>query len=130
MMPAENIYDLFITNRERKIIQEERSITARAAERIIRDYTWSASPRSHAQLWKQNTKFSFIVNYLASQKKFEVGFSDKASRFKLPLPYVGATYGLLDDIDELIEPLYLFYAGEFEKLEQFLAKYRPEQKGD
>jgi hypothetical protein len=130
MMPAENIYDLLITDRERKIIQEERSITARAAERIIRDYPWSASPRSHAQLWKQNTKFSFIVNYLASLKKFEVGFSDKASRFKLPLPYVGATYGLLDDIDELIEPLYLFYAGEFEKLEQFLAKYRPEQKGD
>jgi hypothetical protein len=130
MMPAENIYDLFITDQERKIILEERSITAHAAEKIIRDYPWSASPRSHAQLWKQNSKFSFIVNYVAPLKKFEVGFSDRASRFKLPLPYVGATYGLLDTVDQLIEPLYLFYAGDFEKLEQFLAKYRPEQKGD
>jgi len=130
MMPAENIYDLFITDQERKIIMEERSITARAAEKIIRDYSWSASPRSHAQLWKQNSKFSFIVNYVASLKKFEVGFSDRASRFKLPLPYVGATYGLLDAVDQLIEPLYLFYAGDFEKLEQFLEKHRPEQKGD
>jgi len=63
-------------------------------------------------------------------KKFQVGFSDKASRFKLPLPYVGATYGLFNEIDEVVEPLHLFYGGEFEKLEKFLAKYRPEQKGD
>jgi len=124
MMPAENIYDLFITDGERNIILEERAITARKTESIIRDYPWSASPRSHAQLWKQNSKFSFIVNYVASLKKYEVGFSDRASRF------VGATYGLLDTVDQLIEPLYLFYQGDFEKLEQFLAKHRPEQKGD
>ena len=49
-------------------------------------------------------------------KKFQVGFSDKASRFKLPLPYVGATYGLLNEIDKVVEPLHLFYGGEFEKL--------------
>jgi hypothetical protein len=67
---------------------------------------------------------------MAPLKKFYVGFSDKASHFKLPLPYVGATYGLLNNMDEIIESLYLFFAGEFDKLEQFLAKYRPEQKGD
>jgi hypothetical protein len=67
---------------------------------------------------------------MAATNNFFVGFSDKASHFKLPLPYVGATYGLLNNMDEIIESLYLFFAGEFEKLEQFLAKYRPEQKGD
>ena len=129
-MPTENIYDLYITDQEGRIILEERSILVRTAERIIREYPWRDSPRSHAQLWKHNTKFSFSIHYMGPTKKFQVGFSDKASRFKLPLPYVGATYGLLNEIDEVVEPLYLFYAGEFEKLEQFLAKYRPEQKGD
>ena len=129
-MPTENIYDLYITDQEGKNILEERSIPVRTAERIIREYPWSDSPRSHAQLWKYNTKFSFSIHYVESIKKFQVGYSDKASHFKLPLPYVGATYGLLNEIDEVVEPLYLFYAGEFEKLEQFLAKYQPEQKGD
>jgi hypothetical protein len=67
---------------------------------------------------------------MAPVKKFYVGFSDKASHFKLPLPYVGATYGLLNNVDKSIEALHLFFAGDFEKLEQFLAKYRPGQKGD
>ena len=129
-MPAENIYDFFITGQQRNILLEERSITVQTAERIIRDYPWDASPHSHAQLWAHNTKFSFSIHYMESIKKFEVGFSDKTSRFKLPLPYVGATYGILNDIDEVIEPLHLFFESEFDKLEQFLAKYRPEQKGD
>jgi len=33
-------------------------------------------------------------------------------------------------MDEVIEPLRLFFGGEFDKLEQFLEKHRPEQKGD
>jgi hypothetical protein len=67
---------------------------------------------------------------MAPVKKFYVGFSDKASHFKLPLPYVGATYGLLNNMDKVSKTLNLFFAGEFEKLGKFLAKYRPEQKGD
>jgi hypothetical protein len=51
-------------------------------------------------------------------------------RIKLPLPYVGASYGLLNDIDDVIDSLYLFFEGDFEKLEQFLEKHRPEQKRD
>jgi len=129
-MPTENIYDLYITDQERKIILEERSIAVHTAERIIRDYPWRVSLQSNAQFWQHNTKFSLSIHYIESTKKFQVGFSDKTSRFKLPLPYVGAIYGQLNEIDEVIEPLYLFFGGEFEKLEQFLAKYRPEQKGD
>ena len=129
-MPTENIYDLYITDQQRNIILEERSIAVHTAERIIRDYPWRDSLQSHAQFWQHNTKFSFSIHYMESIKKFQVGFSDKASRFKLPLPYVGATYGHLNEIDEVIEPLHLFFGGEFEKLKQFLAKYRPEQKGD
>ena len=129
-MPAENIYDLYITDEKRNIILEQRAITVHMAEKIIRDYPWRDSPRSHAQVWKYNTKFSFSLHYMESVKKFRVGFSDKASQLKMPLPYVGAAYGLLNDIDAVVEPLHLFYGGEFEKLKQFLAKYRPEQKGD
>ena len=129
-MPTENNYDLYITDQEGRIILEERSIPVSTVERIIREYPWSDSPRSHAQLWKHNTKFSFSIHYLESIKKFQVGFSDKTSRFKLPLPYVGAIYGHLNEIDDVIEPLHIFFGGQFEKLEQFLAKYRPEQKGD
>ena len=129
-MPTENIYDLYITDQQRNIILEERSIAVDTAERIIRDYPWRDSLQSNAQFWQHNTKFSFSIHYVGSIKKFQVGFSDKASLFKLPLPYVGATYGLLSEIDEVVEPLHLFYGGEFEKLEQFLAKYRPKQKGD
>ena len=129
-MPTENIYDLYITDRQRNIILEERSIAVHTAERIIREYPWRDSLQSNAQFWKRNTKFSFSIHYVESIKKFQVGFSDKTSRFKLPLPYVGAIYGHLNEIDEVIEPLHLFFGGEFEKLEQFLAKYRPEQKGD
>lgn len=129
-MTTEDIYDLYITNQERKIVLEERSIDAHTAERIIRDYSWRDSPHSHAQFWKHNTKFSFSIYYMESTKKFHVGFSDKTSRFKLPLPYVGATYGLFNEITQVIESLNLFFGGDFEKLVQFLAKYRPEQKGD
>lgn len=129
-MPTENIYDLYITDQERNIILAERSIAVHTAERIIRDYPWRDSLQSHAQFWKHNTKFSFSIHYIESTKKFQVGFSDKTSRFKLPLPYVGAIYGHFNEIDEVIEPLHLFFGGEFEKLEQFLAKHRPEQKGD
>jgi len=129
-MPAENIYDLYITDQERNIILTERSIAVHTAERILRDYPWRDSLQSHAQFWKHNTKFSLSIHYIESTKRFQVGFSDKTSRFKLPLPHVGATYGILSAIDEVIEPLHLFFGGEFEKLEQFLAKYRPEQKGD
>jgi len=67
---------------------------------------------------------------MESTKKFQVGFSDKASRFKLPLPYVGATYGLFSEIDPVVKSLHLFLSEEFEQLAQFLAKFRPEQKGD
>jgi len=127
-MPAQNYYDLFITDQNRKIILEERSIKVDTAERIIRDYPWRDSLQSNAQFWKHNTKFSFSIHYLESIKKFQVGFSDKTSRFKLPLPYVGAIYGHLNEIDEVIESLHLFFEGKFEKLEQFLATYRPEQR--
>ena len=130
MMPANNYYDLYITDQKRNIILEERSVTVDTAERIIRDYPWSDSLPSHAQFWKHNTKFSFTIHYVESMKKFEVGFSDKASSFKLPLPHVGAIYGFLNHIDEVIEPLHLFFGGEFEKLKQFLETYRFEQKGD
>ena len=129
-MPAENIYDVYITDQERNIILEERSIDVLSAERIIREYPWRDRPQSYAQFWKHNTKFSFSIYYIASTKKFQVGFSEKVSKFKLPLPYVGANYGLLNEIDEVIEPLQLFFKGAFEKLKQFLTKYRPEQKGD
>jgi hypothetical protein len=33
-------------------------------------------------------------------------------------------------MDKTIEALYLFFEDDFEKLEQFLAKCRTEQKGD
>lgn len=126
-MPAENIYDLYITDQKRNILLEERSIPVRVAEKIIRNYPWRNGLQSYAQLWKYNTKFSFSVHYMATIKTFYVGFSDKASHFKLPLPYVGATYGLLNNLDETVKALYLFFENEFEKLEQFLTKNRPEQ---
>ena len=129
-MPSENIYDLYITDQERNFILEERSIAVHTAERIIRDYPWRDSLQSNAQFWQHNTKFSFSIHYIESIKKFQVGFSDKTSRFKLPLPHVGSIYGHFNEIDEVIEPLHLFFEGEFEKLEKFLAKYRLEQKGD
>jgi hypothetical protein len=129
-MSSENIYDLYITDKDRNILLEERSIDVNTAEKIIRAYPWNDRLPSYAQLWKYNTKFSFSIHYMAATNNFFVGFSDKASHFKLPLPYVGATYGLLNNMDEIIESLYLFFAGEFEKLGKFLAKYRPEQKGD
>ena len=129
-MPTENFYDLYITDQERNIILEEKSINAHTAERIIRDYPWRDRPQSHAQFWKPDPKFSLSIHFMESTKKFQVGFSDKASRFKLPLPYVGATYGLLSEIDQVIESLHLFLGEAFKKLEQFLAKFRPEQKGD
>jgi len=129
-MPTKNIYDLYITDQDRKIILEERSIAVQTAERIIRDYPWRDSLQSNAQFWNHNTNFSFSIHYIESLKKFQVGFSNKTSRFKLPLPYVGAIYGHFNEIDEVIEPLHLFFGGEFEKLEQFLATYRLEQKGD
>jgi len=129
-MPTANIYNLYITDKDRNITREERSVTANTAEKIIREYPWRDQLQSHIQLWKDNTKFSFSIHYLEDIKKFRVGFSDKVSRFKLPLPYVGASYGLFDDIEDVIRSLYLFFDGEIEKLEQLLAKYRPEQKGD
>ena len=36
----------------------------------------------------------------------------------MPLPHVGAIYGLSNEIDEVIEPLHLFFGGESEELEQ------------
>jgi hypothetical protein len=129
-MPAENIYDLYITDGDRNIILQERSVAVSTAEKIIREYPWRSELQSHVQLWKQQTKLSFSIHYMEAIKKFCVGFSDKVSLFKLPLPYVGASYGLFDDMDDVIASLYLFLEGEFEKLEKFLAKYRPEQKGD
>jgi hypothetical protein len=129
-MSSENIYDLYITDKDRNILLEERSIDVNTAEKVIRDYPWRNGLQSYAQLWKYNTKFSFSIHYMAAIKKFYVGFSDKASHFKLPLPYVGATYGLLNNMDKVSKTLNLFFAGEFEKLGKFLAKYRPEQKGD
>ena len=129
-MPTKDFYDLYITDQERKIIIEERSIDVHTAERIIRDYPWLNNLQSHAQCWKSDTKFSFSIYYMQSTKKFQVGFSDQASRFKLALPYVGASYGLLNEVDEVIESLNLFFNGEFEKLKEFLAKYPPKQKGD
>jgi hypothetical protein len=129
-MPSENIYDLYITDKDRNILQEERSIDIHAAEKIIRDYPWRNGLQSYAQIWKYNTTFSFSIHYMAPIKKFYVGFSDKASHFKMPLPYVGATYALLNNMDKTIKALSLFFQDEFKKLEQFLAKYRPEQKSD
>jgi hypothetical protein len=129
-MRAENIYDLYITDQERNIILEEGSITVHEAEKIVRDYPWRNGQQSYAQIWKYNTKFSFSIHYMAAIKNFCVGFSDKASHFKLPLPYVGANYGLFNNMDGITKALHLFFEDEFEKLEQFLAKYRPEQKGD
>ncbi|MEJ2728829.1 MAG: hypothetical protein P8185_10020 [Deltaproteobacteria bacterium] len=129
-MPAENIHNLYITDQKRNIILEESAITARAAEKIIQDYPWRNGLQSYAQIWKYDTKFSFSIHYMAPIKKFYVGFSDKASHFKLPLPYVGATYALLNNMDKTIKALHLFFKDDFEKLEQFLAKHRPELKGD
>ena len=129
-MPFENSYDLYITDADRNVILEENSVAVNTAEKIIRDYPWRDGLLSYAQLWKSNTKFSFSIHYMALTKKFYVGFSDKASHFKLPLPYVGATYGLLNNMDETIKALYLFFEGEFEKLEKLLAEFRPEQEGD
>jgi hypothetical protein len=129
-MPTENNYDFYITDKARNILLEERSITVHAAEKIIRDYPWRNGLQSYAQVWKYNTKFSLSIHYMAAIRRFYVGFSDKASHFKLPLPYVGASYGLLNDIDDIIELLYLFFEDEFEKLQKVLATHRPEQKGD
>jgi hypothetical protein len=129
-MPAENNHHLYITDQKRNIILEESAITARAAEKIIQDYPWRNGLQSYAQIWKYDTKFSFSIHYMAPIKKFYVGFSDKASHFKLPLPYVGATYALLNNMDKIIKALHLFFKDDFEKLEQFLAKHRPELKGD
>ena len=131
-MPAEkeNLYDLYITDQDRAVLLEERSIDVRTAERIVREYPWGKSQQAHGQFWQPGTKYSLTLHLEKSPDTFQVGFSDKASRFKLPLPYVGATYGLLNGIDQVIEPIHLFFNGEFKNLEQFLAKYRPEQKGD
>lgn len=129
-MSSENIYDLYITDKDRNILLEERSIDVNAAEKIIRAYPWCDRLLSYAQLWKYNTKFSFTIHYMAATDSFFVGFSDKASHFKLPLPYVGATYGLLNNMDKTLQALHIFFEGEFEKLQQFLEKYRPEPKGD
>jgi hypothetical protein len=129
-MPAENIYDLYITDTDRNIILEEKSVAAETAEKIIREHPWRSELQTFVQLWRQATRFSFSIHYMEAVKKFCVGFSDKVSLFKLPLPYVGASYGLFDDMDDVIASLHLFLAGEFIKLEQFLARYRPEQKGD
>jgi hypothetical protein len=124
-MPAEDFYALYIMDQDRNIIREEESIDVRSAEGIIRDYPWHDSPKSHAQFWKKNTRFSFSIYFMESSKKFEVGFSDKASRLKLPLPHVGATYGHFSEMEQVIKSLNLFFGGEFEKLVQFLAKHRP-----
>lgn len=130
-MMTEPIYDLYITDADRNILQEEKSVTAAAAEKIIREYPWrKIKLQSFVQLWKQHTRFSFSVHYMQATKKFCVGFSDKVSLFKLPLPYVGVNYGLFDEMDDVIASLDLFLAAEFEKLKNYLAKYRPEQKGD
>jgi len=129
-MPSENRYDLYITDQDRKVILEEHSIDVQAAERIIREYPWSDRRQPNAQFWKPQTKYCLTVHFVVAAQKFQVGFSDKASRLKLPLPYVGAVYGLLDRMDQVIESLHLFFRGEFKNLEQFLTKYRSEQKGD
>jgi hypothetical protein len=129
-MPTEDLYNLYITDQDRNVILEESSIDARSAEKIIRGYAWHNRPQSYAQFWKPNTKFSLSIHFVASGQKFQVGFSDKASRLKLPLPYVGATYGLLSGMDQIIASLHLFLDGKFQQLEQFLAEFRLEQKGD
>jgi hypothetical protein len=129
-MPIENVYDLYITDQERNIILEEKFIDFQAAASIIHHYPWANNPHSHAQFWKHNTRFSFSIHYLEPTEDFQVGFTDKASKFKLPLPYVGAKYGLLRNMDDVIESLCLFFEGEFEKLEQILSAHQPKQKGD
>ena len=129
-MPSENLYDLYITDQDRNVILEERSIGFRAAEKIIREYPWRANYQSYGQFWKTHTKYSLSIHFVEATGNFQVGFSDKASRLKLPLPYVGATYGLLSGTDKVIQSLQLFFSGEYKKLEKFLAQYRPEQKGD
>jgi hypothetical protein len=129
-MPAENIYDLYITDADRNIIREEKSVAADTDEKIIREYPWLKELQSYVQLWKQHTRFSFSVHYMHAIKKFCVGFSDKVSLLKLPLPYVGVNYGLFDEMDDVIASLVLFLAGEFEKLKNYLEQYRPVQKGD
>jgi hypothetical protein len=130
MAAEENRYDLYITDEDRNIILEQLSIDFRTAEKIIREYPWRDRPQTYGQFWRSHTKYSLTIHFVESHKKYQLGFSDKASRFKLPLPYVGATYGLLGGIDQAIEALQLFFNGEFKKLEQFLARYRPEEKGD
>jgi len=129
-MPSENLYDLYITDQDRKVILEEQSIDVHAAARIVREYPWHDPRQPNAQLWKPQTKYCLTIHFVEPSNKFQVGFSDKASRLKLPLPYVGATYGLFDRMDQVIESMNLFFKGEFKNLAQFLAKNRPEQKGD
>jgi hypothetical protein len=129
-MSTEILYDLYITDQDRNIILEKKSVDFRTAAGIIREYPWSDSHQSYGQFWKPYTKFCLTIHFMESAQKFQVGFSDKASRLKLPLPYVGAVYGHLSGIDQVSESLNLFFSGEYKKLEQFLANYRPEQKGD
>jgi len=109
---------------------EEDSIDVRTTERIIREYPWRNNYPSYGQFWKIHTKYSLSIHFMESTEKFQVGFPDKASRLKLPLPYAGATYGLLSGTDQVVEALQLFFSEAFKKLEQFLTQYRPEQKGD
>ena len=129
-MPTENRYDLYITDQDRNIIREERAIDVSKAEKIIREYPWHDRHQSNAQFWKTHTKYSLTVHFMESENKFQVGFSDKASRLKLPLPYVGATYGIADQMEQVIEALHLFFKEGYKDLERFLATYRAEQKGD
>ena len=129
-MSSENTYDLYITDADRNILLEEKSIDADAAEKIIREHPWPSGQKTYIQLWKPHKRFSFSVHYLPHIKKFSVGFSDKVSLIKLPLPYIGVNYGNFDDMGDVIASLHLFLEGEFEKLQDLLAKYRPEQKGD
>ena len=76
------------------------------------------------QVWKPYSKLSFSINYVEATKQFRVGFSEKASMFKLPMPYVGASYGYLNGIDDVIKALNLFFEGELDKLEQLLKRHR------
>ena len=56
-MPSEILYDLYITDQDRKVILEEQSIDVQAAEKIIREYPWNDRRQPNAQFWKPQTKY-------------------------------------------------------------------------
>jgi hypothetical protein len=76
MMPTESNYDLYITDKDRTILLEERSLTVHAAEKIIRDYPWRNRPQSYAQIMTLKNWNNFWQN--TGPSKRVISFSRNA----------------------------------------------------